>query len=505
MTRPIRLMLFSGLVCLALGIVLSLIMPETESDGLILGEDIPYYSLPWNDNPFFPGEITTSDGLLANWETVPSSEFCAQCHYREYEEWVVSIHAVSGPDIIYETAINANEHAHDNRHGTEKIRWCDSCHEPLLTLMGGVNPLPVVGPNDAAAEGTSCIVCHTAVASKPLAGNGALTLAINNINNYEPALILAAPAEHARAMQARTYNPLMGQSELCGACHTEIRPLAINGDEPMNLQDTFDEWRRSEYAEMNIQCQDCHMSSNPAEYIAALNRGEQPERVVSHRFVGINYLLTAADLPDNLVVFLRGGHPPGDIPRDEWRASLLEQQHLILSLLQEAADLALEAPETAVPGEELAFDVTITNSGAGHDLPTGPRDQRYMWLEIRVTDVNGDEIYHKGWFNEQTGEVDPEAIMYLKLLYDEQDERITEHILFDVDHIEYTRNPIPARSSDTIPYVFTVPVDSQGPLRVEVRLWYRLALQELATYLLKIDVVIPPVVMAETAVEIPLQ
>ena len=66
MTRPVRLMLFSGLACLALAVVLSLILPGTRSDGLVLGEDIPYYSLPWNDKPFFPGEITTSDGLLAN-------------------------------------------------------------------------------------------------------------------------------------------------------------------------------------------------------------------------------------------------------------------------------------------------------------------------------------------------------------------------------------------------------------------------------------------------------
>ncbi|MCK6579343.1 MAG: hypothetical protein L6Q98_14725 [Anaerolineae bacterium] len=505
MPRLIRLMLFSGLACLALAGVLFLTVPRNESAGLALGEDVPFYSLPWNDNPFYPGEITTADGLLANWETVPSSEFCAQCHYEEYEQWSVSIHAVSGPDILYETAISANEHAHDNRQGTEKIRWCESCHEPLFNLIGEVNPLPVVGPNDAAAEGTSCIVCHTAVDSEPLAGNGALTLAINTINDYEPALILAAPAEHARAMQAKTYNPLMGQSEFCGACHTEIRLPAINGDEPMHLQDTFDEWRRSEYADRNIQCQDCHMNANPAEYIAALSRGEQPERSISHRFVGINYLLTAADLPDNLVVFLRGGYPPGDIPVDTWRASLLEQQRLVTALLQEAAELTLQSSGNAAPGEALAFDVTITNSGAGHDLPTGPRDQRYMWLEVQVTDADGDVLYHSGWFNEQTGEVDPEAVMYLKLLYDEHGERITEHILFDVEHLEYTRTPIPARSSDTIPYSLTVPADSQGSLRVEVRLWYKLALQELLTYLLRLDLVVPPVLMAETILEIPLQ
>jgi hypothetical protein len=499
-------MIFGSLASLLIFAALAFFLPKPPGDGLIPNEDVPYYSLPWNDNPFYPGEITTEDGKLANWQTVPSSEFCAQCHQKEYREWVVSIHAVSGPDIIYETAITANEHAHDNRRGAEKIRWCESCHEPVFTLIGEVNPLPVVGPNDAGAEGTSCIVCHTAVDAEPLAGNAALTLAINNIKDYlDPALIMAAPAEHARAMQAKTHNPLMGQAELCGACHTEIRPPAINGQEPMHLQDTFDEWRRSGYAKMGIQCQDCHMNPDPAEYIAALKRDERPERVVSHRFVGINYLLTAADLPGNLVTVLRGGHPPGDITTEEWKASLKEQQDLVIRLLQEAADLEIQAPPTATLGQETSLNVIITNSGAGHDLPTGPRDQRYMWLELKVTDANGQVLHHSGWFDEQTGQVDPAAVIYLKLIYDQKGERITRHILFNADRIEYTRKPIPAKASDSVPYAFTVPTDAQGPLTVEAKLWYKLALQELVTYLLKMDVIVPPIMMAETSAQIPLR
>ncbi|MBI5960670.1 MAG: hypothetical protein HY866_18170 [Chloroflexi bacterium] len=506
MSRPIRLMIFSGLICLGLAGILSVVLSGPEGTGLVLNEDIPYYSLPWNDNPFYPGEITTSDGKLANWETAPSAEFCAQCHEKEYREWVVSIHAVTGPDIIYETIIEANEHAHASRYGTEKIRWCDSCHEPLLTLMGGVNPLAVVGPNAAAAEGTSCVVCHTTVHAEPLAGNGALTLAINNINEYfDPALIMAAPAEHAEAMQSTTVNPLLGQADFCGACHTEIRPPAVNGEEPMHLQDTFDEWRRSEYADRGIQCQDCHMNPNPAGYVAALKQGEQPEEAVSHRFVGVNYLLTAADLPDNLIVFLRGGHPPGDIPLDEWRDSLQEQQRLIVALLQEAADLKVEASSAVSPGQELTLNVTITNSGAGHDLPTGPRDQRHMWLEMQVTDALGSVVYHSGWFNNQTGELDPEAVVYIKLLYDQSGERITEHILFNAVRVEYSRQPITAGTSDTIPYTFTLSPDVQGPLTVNVTLWYRLVLQELVTYQLGLDMIVPPVMMAQTNLQVQLQ
>lgn len=68
----------------------------------------------------------------------------------------------------------------------------------------------------------------------------------------------------------------------------------------------------------------------------------------------------------------------------------------------------------------------------------------------------------------------------------------------------YTRDPIPAGSSDTVPYTFAVPATAQGPLMVEVTLWYRLALQEIATYSLGLDLVVPPVMMAQATTQIAL-
>lgn len=506
MTYPLRLILSgTAIATLVLGLLMFLVN-KPAGDGLIPNVDVPFYSMPWNDNPFYPAEITTSDGKLANWQTVPSAEFCGQCHIQEFKEWVSSIHSVSGPDLIYELTADLNVDAHKSRQGVEKGRWCESCHEPLPVLMGEVTPIQAVGPSDAAKEGVTCIVCHTAVKAEPLAGNAALTLDLNHLNDYlDPALIMAAPAEHARQMQAKSHNPLMGRSELCGACHTEIRPTVVNGDEPMHLQETFDEWRRSPYAKMDIHCQDCHMHPNPADYVAELKRtGQKPARPeVSHRFVGLNYLLTESDLPANLVTFLRGGHPPGGIATAAWKADLKVQQGLIFDLLQQAADLTIQAPETAQPGQDLALDLVVTNSGAGHNLPTGPLDQRFMWLELRLTTTAGQEIYHSGWFNEQTGEVDPESVMYLKILRDKKGQPITRHILFNAETLEYTRKPIPPQASDTVPYTIELPANLRGPLKVEAKLWYKLALQEIVKYNLKLDVIVPPVLLAEAALEIP--
>jgi len=506
MIKPVRFLVASGAFTVLALLLILFLTPKPPGAGLLPNLDIPFYSLPWNDNPFAPGNLKTADGKMLKPNDTLSAEFCAQCHQKEYREWVSSIHSVTGPDILYDTAISNNEHAHKNRLGTEKIRWCDSCHEPTRLLMGEINPIPVVVPGKITKEGTTCVICHTAVSADPLAGNDSLTLAINDLNQYNEALIMAAPAEHARSMQSKAHNPLMASSDFCGACHTEIRPVEVNGDKPMPLQTTYEEWQKSEYAEKDIQCQSCHMHPNPAEYITELNEtGKVPPRVVSHRFVGANYLLTNSDLPSNLVTFFRGGGAPAGSSTAEWKADLLEQNRLTADLLQSAADLSINAPANVSTGQDAALDVTITNSGAGHNLPTGSLDQRHIWLEVKVTDAAGKIVYHSGWFDEKTGQVDPNAVIYVKVLTDKNGATIFEHILFNAEAYTFTRDPIPAKSSATIPYTFAVPADAQGPLTVQVTLWYRLALQEFVTYSLNLDLILPPVLMEQTQVEIPVR
>lgn len=516
-TRPVFRLVTVSLIALAGFGVLTFLLPWEKNTGVDVVKDLSNYSMPWtNNSPFYPSEWKTEGDKLIDWRGVPSATFCAECHHKEYREWASSIHAITGPDVIYENAITVNELAseHGGELATEKVRWCDGCHEPLGILAGEGTPLPVVGPNEALEEGATCIVCHTATESRPLIGNGGLTLAINEIPRYlDPALIMAAPEEHARSMQAKTHNPLMGQSEMCGSCHTEIRPTRVNGDFPMHFQETFDEWRLSDYAEQGVQCQDCHMHPDPAEYIAALNKGEMPERVVSHRFVGINYLLTAADLLGDKLAELRGGWVPGKnvfITGKEWLQDLQKQQNLIVKLLQASAQIDIE-PVSAVP-EEAQIHVVITNTGAGHNLPTGPLDQRHMWIEVKATDVTGKVIYHNGWFDEEKGVIDPEATIYIKKMFNDDGKENRRHILFDVHRMAYARKPIRAKESDRIAYHMSLPADLQGPVKVEAKLWYRLAIQEILDNIAEFQappltfdissVIIPRILMVETSINL---
>lgn len=517
-TRPVLRIVLISLTSVVLFGVLTLVVPWERNTGVDVAEDLTNYSMPWtNNSPFYPSEWQIEGNKLIDWRGVPSATYCAECHRKEYKEWASSIHAITGPDVIYENAITVNElgSEHGGDLATEKVRWCDGCHEPLGILAGEGTPLPVVGPNEALEEGATCIVCHTAVASQPLIGNGALTLKFNEMHRYlDPALIMAAPEEHAIAMQAKTHNPLMGQSEMCGSCHTEIRPTRVNGDFPLHLQETFDEWRLSDYAEAGIQCQDCHMHPDPAAYIAGLKRGERPERVVSHRFVGNNYLLTASDMLGAKIAELRGGWVPGRnvfMSGDEWLADLQVQQDLIVKLLQVAADIRIEHKNTDSAGTDL--EVIVTNSGAGHYLPTGALDQRHMWVQLIATDSDGNVVYDNGWFDDETGEIDPEAVIYIKEMRDADGSLNTRHILFDIDTLSYTRHPIRPNESDHIPYRIELDQPVKGPLKLEAKLWYRLALQDILKNIaeyqnppLSFDieqVVIPPVLMVETAVVLP--
>lgn len=513
LTRPVLRFFAVCLLTLLLAAALFLWLPWNANTGLDAIKDLRSYSMPWtNSSPFYPSEWKTDDGRLLDWRGVPSATYCGECHQKEFKEWASSIHAVTGPDVIYENAISVNEFASvtGGELATEKVRWCDGCHEPLGILAGEGTPVAVVGPNEALEEGTSCIVCHTVTAAQPLVGNGALTINYNSTHRFlAPGLIMAAPEEHARAMQAKSHNPLMGSSDLCGACHTEIRPTRVGGEFPLHFQETFDEWRLSRFADQGVQCQDCHMDADPAGYINSLKSGGKPQRQMSHRFVGSNYLLTAADALGKKVVELRGGWLPGRnvlMTGEEWLASLQQQQDLILDLLQAAAELKLEIGPVSESSAQL--DVLVHNSGAGHSLPTGPLDQRHMWVQVKATDSSGRVVYDNGWFDEKTGALDPQAAVYIKKMYNADGSLNLRHVLFDVERMSYGRHPIRAGETDRIRYQLPLEQATQGPLKLEVSLWYRLAVQEILKNIAEFQVpklsfdiestVIPPVLMART-------
>jgi cytochrome c553 len=495
-----------GLVAVLVAIAATeLLRPRPAEPGVELA-DIPFYRLPFGtddqgrERPFWPSRLATENGKLADPSKIQSAATCATCHQREFDEWAPSLHAIAGRDTVYERAVEANERLH--RDGIEKARFCEGCHAPGEVLAGRTNRFKSVMPSKAETEGITCVMCHTATHADPLEGNGALTLALNTgVDQLSMAMITAAPRDHARAFGAKETSALITRSDFCGACHTEAYDASMSkARSRQHVQTTFTEWRDSWYARNQVNCQDCHMAPDPAGYVWQIRSGNlrKPDRY-AHNFVGSNYLMFDTGLGSNLT-FLRGGIPSG-LTNARNTELIARQGEATRALLRSAAGLALRG--STVSGDRLAFTVAVQNVGAGHNLPTGVVDQKYMWLEVMVNDAAGTEIFRSGAFDAVRGETDPQAVIWREDFFDSKGRRIPDHLTFVTDEVRHLRRGVPPKGEDAVPYEVRLAAGVRGPFKLKVRLWYRVATQEFAYNRLKTDLVIPPFELASAEFTLP--
>jgi hypothetical protein len=472
------------------------LMPPPEPVSVSV-EDVPYYQLPWNDDPFYPSNMKTANGPFVKPEKLPSAASCVQCHVNEFEEWAASLHSVAGRDAVYDKTIDYNEHF-DGKTGPERIRFCEACHEPAEMVIGAVNRVKSVLPTDATTEGLTCIICHAVTEAHPEVGNGAFTvdLALGRDHTHN-ALIMASPRDHARAFGAKATKGLITKSDFCGACHEEnYHPGNSKVQGMAHVQTTYREWKESWYAEQGVTCQDCHMNYDPVGFIDRLKEGvvERPEKY-SHAFAGANYLLTETDLGSN-IFFLRGGVLPG-LTGERYLQILERQKKLTHDFLRTAAEVEVRQMDLK-PGSDGVLKVAVKNVGAGHNLPTGVGDQKHMWLEVQVEDADGQVVFHSGAFDEEKGRIAPGSVVWAERFFDRHGERIMDHLTFNTAKVDFTRPFIPARGEDVVEYAVALPAGARGPFRVRAKLWYRVAFQEFVQQILKTTLVIPPFLLAET-------
>ena len=502
--RPLLLGAAIGLAALGLWAALA---PRPAPVGIELSE-IPYYKLPFgpdeagNARPFFPSKLQSASGLFSDPARLPSSAECATCHQQEFDEWAASLHAIADRDLIYEAVVNANE---DSVHNPEQGRFCEGCHAPNEMLAGRVNRFTSVPPSDALSEGVACITCHTATHAEPEKGNGAITLAYDRAeaeaDGPQGAALLADPRAHLAAFAAPDTDALMKSSDLCGSCHVEIYDETMTkASTPQMVQTTFNEWRDSWYAKNDITCQDCHMAADPAAQVRAIRAGDtsNPEGY-SHRFIGANYVLTDTGLGETLTV-LRGGILPG-MDGAATRAGLVEQNRQTRDFLRAAAGLELREAQRAAG--RLQLDIAVQNLGAGHNLPTGVNDQKHMWLEVVVSDAAGKTVFRSGGAAERLGVEDPEAVAWIEHFLDRDGERITDHLTFQTAAVVWVRDPIPPRGEDVARYEVILPEGAVGPLHLQARLLYRIALPDLIYTSLRRNLEVTPFTLAELSVELP--
>jgi hypothetical protein len=187
------------------------------------------------------------------------------------------------------------------------------------------------------------------------------------------------------------YQPTEGkhveQSELCATCHTLITTaLGPNGQKIGELpeQMPYQEWFNSDFRDRQ-SCQSCHMPvvEEPVRVSSAL--GKFREGVSRHVFVGGNFFM------QRMLNRYRGELGVVALPAELEGAAARTVDHL----QSKTATVRINGLE--VSGGVLNADIAVENLG-GHKFPTAYPSRR-AWLHVRVVDRNNQTLFESGALN----------------------------------------------------------------------------------------------------------
>lgn len=380
-----------------------------------------------------------------------SSTVCATCHQDIYDQWKGSMMSNSINDRFFQ----AEWDKQSQETGGKYDFFCISCHTPIGGDSREVPP--PVGPNinQVLSEGVQCDFCHT----------------LTSPDTYKPGPLKTGPFTDSVSPAHQTaYFEFSTRSEFCGMCHDMTHP-----DTGVQLQTTYTEWKNSPYAAQGIQCQDCHLTPGPGVNKPnpgkAASGGPDRPHIYTHDFAGGNASALAGE----------------------------EHRELAIRNLQAAAAVEVTKAGAPDPGKEISIYVGITNRGAGHSLPTGVTELREMWLEVTVTDAEGDVIFHSGGVDEN-GVIDPQAAKYYTQFKDKDGNPTSKP--WEAAGVIFDRR-VPAMGGVSETYKVQVPDSAALPLKAKAVLCYRSASQALIDELLPGELEMPVVVMAQDELEIP--
>lgn len=290
-------------------------------------------------------------------EALLDPQSCESCHPGQYEEWSGSMHAYSSVDPVF-VAMNARgQEETDGRLGT----FCVNCHAPMALREGMTSDGLNLDELESKYLGVTCYFCHSVekvegVHNNPLVLSDDATL-------HGPFDDPLANPTHESAY-SRHFDPKEpAAAALCGSCHDVMLTEDLNGHE-VRLERTYDEWQDTLFArpydEGGVGCNACHMPYSPRRTHGTEIAGAPERRSARHDFEGVDLALVR-------------------FPNRE-RQRLLAERLLASSLLAEIC-----VAETG------AIEVTLENSGSGHNWPSGASHDREAWLELRAFSADDDE------------------------------------------------------------------------------------------------------------------
>ncbi len=323
---------------------------------------------------------------------------------------------------------------------------CAACHVPgAAARSGNAHNTDIQTISGIDTEGVFCEFCHKIgeVRVNPVTGLPNPDLpGVLSMRLYRPEadqqLFFGPFDDVARRV---SYLPLQEQSRFCASCHFGAFWGVV-------MYNSFGEWLDSPYSdpETGRTCQSCHMPPVSYDYFVYPAMGglhRDPARILSHTM-------------------------PGAL--DE-------------AFLQTTAEVEIEAVRD---GDALAVTVRVTNTGAGHHIPTD-NPLRNVILLVNALDAEGNPLaFLDGATIPAWGGVgDPTqgyyaglpGVLYAKVLADFYTGETPTYAYWRQTRL-VSDNRIPALATDESHYRFALPTDA-GEITVSARLLLRRAFIEL--------------------------
>ncbi len=423
------------------------------------------------DKPSLPGNASIVGDEFVQPGAFPNAKYCAHCHQEAYHQWRQALHSNSFRTPFYRASVNILIRTK----GIEFSRHCDSCHNPIAVLSGGLTQDSQVD-RSFDKDGLTCTTCHSIQSLKSTSGNGGFVMGIPAVMvdekghripgevGYEE--IMKYPKRHSMAVMKSFYRT----PEFCAACHKANLPDTLNDYKFVRAFTTYDEWQQSKFSQRNPltfytadfkTCQGCHMK-RAANTLP--DSGAKNGMFASHSWAAGN----------TAVPFYYGFDEQLRKTTDFLKAG--DYLNVDIFALQKAGDDKIIGPLGSVPFSLESNDVVqalvvIQNKNIGHSLIPEVRDLYEAWVEFNAKDATGKEIYHSG-FIKPDGSLDERAHSFTNRPVNVDGGFVDNHKVWMIHSVAYD-NSVQAGRSVLVRYQFRIPSDLKGPITITAKVNYR--------------------------------
>jgi Flp pilus assembly protein TadD len=418
-----------------------------------------------------PGNGAVEGNTFLQPDAFPNATYCARCHKEAYHQWQQSLHRNSFRTPFYRASVNILI----NTKGIEFSRHCDSCHNPVAVLAGGLTQDSMVN-RKFDQDGLTCMTCHSIQKLQSTLGNGGYVMGVPSVlvdenGNRMPGIppdseILAHLDRHSKAVMQSIYRT----PEFCAACHKANLPKTLNEYKEIRAFTTYDEWQNSKFSQRNpltfykgdfTTCQGCHMKRAPN---VLPEPGAKNGTFATHRWpagnTAVPFYYGFNEQMEKTVEFLRTGN----------------YLNVDIFALRKSSDGKMIAPLGTQPftltaGEAVEATVVIQNKNIGHSLVPEVRDLYEAWVEFSVMDQDGKEIYHSGFIKPDLM-LDERAHSFTNRPVNTGGVFVDNHKVWTIHSVAYD-NSVQAGRSTMVRYEFQIPATAKGSLSVTARVNYR--------------------------------